>query len=69
MGEEKRDHRYSSDFVIVKKTGEFYIIEVKAENKRGDKTTEAQKRQWSSCRRQCLFMHQGRSEFSMRGKT
>lgn len=44
MGEEKRDHRYSSDFVIVKKTGEFYIIEVKAENKRGDKTTEAKRK-------------------------
>lgn len=51
MGEGKRDHRDFPDFVIVKKTGEFYIIEVKAENKRGDKTAEAKKRQWSSCRR------------------
>ncbi len=41
MGEDKRYHRYFPDFVIVKKTGEFYIVEVKAENERGDKTVEA----------------------------
>ena len=41
MGEDKRYHRYFPDFVIVKETGEFYIVEVKAENERGDKTVAA----------------------------
>ena len=41
LGEDRRYHRYFPDFVIVKKTGEFYIVEVKAESERGDKTVEA----------------------------
>ena len=44
MGEDKRYHRYFPDFVIVKKTGEFYVIEVKAERERGDKAVEAKKK-------------------------
>ena len=40
LGEDKRYHRYFPDFVMVKKTGEFYIIEVKSESERGDKTVE-----------------------------
>ena len=44
LGEDQRYHRYFPDFVIVKKTGEFYIIEVKAENERGDATVEAKKK-------------------------
>ena len=34
MGQDKRYHRYFPDFVLVKKTGEFYIVEVKGENER-----------------------------------
>ena len=41
MGQDKRYHRYFPDFVLVKKTGEFYIVEVKGENERSDKTVEA----------------------------
>ncbi len=41
LGEDRRYHRYFPDFVIAKKTGEFYIIEIKAERERGDKTVEA----------------------------
>ena len=44
MGEDKRYHRYFPDFVIVKKTGEFYIVEVKAERERGDREVEAKKK-------------------------
>ncbi len=44
MGEDKRYHNYFPDFVLVKKTGEFYIIEVKAENDRGDRTVEAKQK-------------------------
>lgn len=44
LGEDKRYHRYFPDFVIVKKTGEFYIIEVKAENMRGDASVEAKRK-------------------------
>ena len=44
MGQDKRYHRYFPDFVLVKKTGEFYIVEVKAENERGDKTVEAKQK-------------------------
>ncbi len=44
LGEDKRYHRYFPDFVMVKKTGEFYIIEVKAESERGDKTVEAKRK-------------------------
>ncbi len=43
LGEDKRYHRYFPDFVIAKKTGEFYIVEVK-EDKREDKTVEAKKK-------------------------
>ena len=34
-------HRYFPDFVIVKKTGEFFIVEIKAENERTDETVQA----------------------------
>ena len=44
LGEDKRYHRYFPDFVIVKKTGEFYIVEVKAESERGDKTVETKRK-------------------------
>lgn len=44
MGEDKRYHRYFPDFVIVKKTGEFYIVEVKAESERDDRTVEAKRK-------------------------
>lgn len=44
MGEDKRYHRYFPDFVIVKKTGEFYIVEVKAESERDDKTVDAKRK-------------------------
>lgn len=44
LGEDQRYHRYFPDFVIVKKTGEFYIIEIKAKNERGDATVEAKKK-------------------------
>ena len=41
LGEDKRYHRYFPDFVIVKKTGEFYIIEIKAERDKGNSIVEA----------------------------
>ncbi len=44
MGEDKRYHRYFPDFVIVKKTGEFYIVEVKSERERDDQTVKAKKK-------------------------
>ena len=44
MGEDNRYHRYFPDFVIVKRTGEFYIVEVKSESERGDRTVEAKKK-------------------------
>ncbi len=44
LGEDKQDHRYFPDFVIVKKTGEFYIVEVKSKDERGDETVEAKKK-------------------------
>ena len=44
MGEDHRYHRYFPDFVIVKKTGEFFIVEVKAENDRGNETVQAKKK-------------------------
>ena len=44
LGEDQRYHRYFPDFVLVKKTGEFYIIEVKYEKERGDKTVEAKRK-------------------------
>ena len=36
-GNDNRYHSYFPDFILVKKTGEFYIIEVKAERDREDK--------------------------------
>ena len=44
IGEDNRHHPYFPDFVLVKKTGEFYIIEVKAERERENKTVEAKKK-------------------------
>lgn len=44
LGEDKRYHLYFPDFVVVKKTGEFYIIEVKSQHKQDDKTVEAKKK-------------------------
>ena len=44
LGEDKRYHRYFPDFVLVKKTGEFYIVEVKAESERGDETVERKRK-------------------------
>lgn len=44
MGEDKRYYRYFPDFVIVRKTGEFYIVKVIAESERNDKTVEAKRK-------------------------
>lgn len=44
LGDDKRYHHYFPDFVIVKKTGEFYIIEVKAESQRDNKTVDAKRK-------------------------
>ena len=44
LGEDQRYHRYFPDFVLVKKTGEFYIVEVKSERERGEKTVEAKRK-------------------------
>lgn len=44
LGEDGRYHRYFPDFVLVKRTGEYYIIEVKAESARGDITVEAKRK-------------------------
>lgn len=38
--ENKRRHHYFPDFVLVKKTGEFYVVEIKAEGAQGDKIVE-----------------------------
>lgn len=40
-GEDGRFHRYYPDFVIVKKSGEFLIVEVKAADKQGDPEVQA----------------------------
>ena len=37
-------HRYFPDFVIVKHTGEFYIVEIKSERDRNNATVEAKKK-------------------------
>ncbi len=37
-------HRYFPDFVIVKKTGEFYIVEIKSEKDRMDETVKAKRK-------------------------
>ena len=44
MGEDKRYHHYFPDFVIVKKTGEFYITEVRSEDEHDNETVEAKKK-------------------------
>ena len=38
-------HHYFPDFVIVKNTGEFYIVEIKSERDRNNPTVEAKRRQ------------------------
>ena len=43
-GTDNNYHRYFPDFVIVKNTGEFYIVEIKSENERGDPTVIAKKK-------------------------
>ncbi len=43
LGEDGRYHNYFPDFVIVKKTGQFYIVEVKSEIMRGSDTVEAKR--------------------------
>ena len=43
-GVDNNYHRYFPDFVIVKNTGEFYVVEIKSENERGDLTVEAKKK-------------------------
>lgn len=40
-GTDNRYHRYFPDFVIIKKTGEFYIVEVKADDRRDDPNVQA----------------------------
>ncbi len=44
LGKDQRYHRYFPDFVLVKSTGEFYIIEVKGEHLQGDATVEAKRK-------------------------
>lgn len=43
-GVDGRFHRYHPDFVIVRKSGEFLVVEVKGENGKDDKTVEAKAR-------------------------
>ena len=43
-GEDGNYHRYFPDFVIVKNTGEFYIVEIKSAGERGDLVVEAKKK-------------------------
>jgi len=40
-GTDKRYHRYFPDFVLVKNNGEFYVVEIKAENERDNPTVKA----------------------------
>ncbi len=37
-------HQYFPDFVIVKKNGEFYIVEIKEESRKNDPNVEAKKK-------------------------
>ena len=37
-------HRYFPDFVIIKKTGEFYIVEIKSEKERKNETVKAKRK-------------------------
>ncbi len=43
-GTDNNYHRYFPDFVIVRNTGEFYIVEIKSESERGDPTVVAKKK-------------------------
>ena len=43
-GTDNNYHRYFPDFVIVKNTGEFYIVEIKSENERRDPDVIAKKK-------------------------
>ncbi len=43
-GVDNNYHRYFPDFVIVKNTGEFYIVEIKSENERGAPDVVAKKK-------------------------
>lgn len=43
-GDDGNYHHYFPDFVIVKKTGEFYIIEIKSEKERKDETVMEKKK-------------------------
>ena len=43
-GEDGNYHRYFPDFVIVKKTGEFYIVEIKAAGEQNDPTVMAKQK-------------------------
>ena len=43
-GADNNYHRYFPDFVIVKNTGEFYIVEIKSENERGHPDVVAKKK-------------------------
>ena len=43
-GTDNNYHRYFPDFVIVKNTGEFYIVEIKSESERGDPTVVAKEK-------------------------
>ncbi len=43
-GEDGNFHRYFPDFVIVKKTGEFYIVEIKSERDRNNESVKAKKK-------------------------
>lgn len=43
-GTDNNYHRYFPDFVIVKNTGEFYIVEIKSESERGDPTVLAKEK-------------------------
>ena len=43
-GTDNNYHRYFPDFVIVKNTGEFYIVEIKSESERGDPNVVAKKK-------------------------
>ena len=44
LGTDNRYHRYFPDFVLVKKSGEFFIVEVKADSARGDATVVAKQK-------------------------
>lgn len=43
-GVDDKYHRYFPDFILVKKTGEFYVVEIKADNMRGDATVAAKEK-------------------------